>query len=66
MPQATDSRVPALIAAHDLEMANAHDCAARHRRLAKAVDAQQAIAWRWYCAAVATLDITADSCEAPP
>lgn len=49
MPVATDSRVPALIASHDSEMAVHHDCRARHARLADAVREQQATAWLNYC-----------------
>lgn len=66
MPLASDSRVPALIETHDREMAIAHDCSNRQRRLADAVGEQEATAWRWYCDVLAALAIEADGCEVSP
>lgn len=64
MPLATDSRVPALLASHDSEMAVHHDCAARHARLTQAVREHQATDWANYCGAVRRAGLQVDACAA--
>lgn len=62
LPQATDSRVPPLLAARDAEVTIYHDCKHRHGRLVDAVLERERTEWLWYCAEMARAGYTVEEC----
>lgn len=62
LPEATDSRLPPLLAARDAEVVIYHDCKQRHGRLVDAVKDRERTEWLLYCAAMARAGYTVEEC----
>lgn len=62
LPPARSDRVPDLLANHDQVAGMYHDCSGRTDNLQQALDEWQLTAWRWYCNAVAQLELSTERC----
>lgn len=62
LPAAPSSQALAILQQHDLEASMYRDCSDGKARLIEATQEWEATAWRWYCQAVAGMDLTVKDC----